>query len=115
MKVYLAVNNPGPGFHCDVVFALYHEPMGSIIGHLWFFPQWTETFSAIPLVVPPGLILGETEILDLEIPTAPVPGNPPIFNAGEYTWAVAFFYQGTFRPMSEISTATVQVEEFVSP
>jgi len=108
MEVYLSVTNPGSVLEVNVVFALYHVPTGSLVGKLWFFPEWTENFQFVRVVLPANLIITEAKVVDIPVPSLE-PRNPPVNEAGEYIWAAAFYNPESIEPFSEVSTATVQV------
>jgi len=110
MKVYLQASNPGASIVVDIIFALYHIPAGALEGKLWFFPNWTKTFSVTQLTLPPQFNLDKTQVLKVAVPSL-IPGTPPVIEAGEYIWAVGLAKPGTLDFYNEISTAPVLVKD----
>ena len=114
IDIFLEVSNPGEAIDVDIIFALYHQPAGSLEGKLWFFPNWTERYQFISLTLPSGFTLKKTKILEVDVP-AMVPGTPPFTEAGEYIWAFAFAEPGTLNFIGDISTAVVNVRDVTIP
>ena len=114
MRVYLSVTNPGTMLKCDIVFALYHIPTGALEGKLWFFPNWDERLNTIRITFPAGSIITKKRIVLTPVPSL-WPGTPPITEPGEYTWAAGLFNPSSLDLVSDISTATIQVIEPMTP
>jgi peroxiredoxin len=117
MGVFLEATNPGPDVLVDIIFALYHEPEGGLMGKLWFFPNWTEDYRFLPITLPSQFVLNKIKIMDVPVPSL-MPGSPPITEAGFYTWAAALAEHGTlnfYGGAAGISTATVQVKGSTMP
>ncbi|MBU1626144.1 TlpA family protein disulfide reductase, partial [bacterium] len=114
MGVYLEAGNPGPDKYVNIIFALYHVPPGSLEGSLWFYPDWTKSYKEILLTIPAQFTLAKTKVFDVPLPSLER-NAPPIPEAGEYIWAVAFTEPGTTDFVGPISTASVLVKDSAIP